>query len=68
MLEFKTFKDHVITNELASHCGRGINISLTVGVNITSGKMSYTVKDKGEQVLLTPDLLEALEKYNDLDK
>lgn len=68
MLEFKTFKDRIVTNQLASHYGKGINISLTVNINITSGNMLYTVKDKGEQVLVTPDLVEALEKYNDLDK
>ncbi len=68
MLEFKTFKDYLVTSQLAAHCGKGINISLTIDINITSGNMLYTVKDKGEQVLVTPDLVEALEKYNDLDK
>lgn len=68
MLEFKIFKDYIVTNQLASHCGKGINVSLSVDINITSGKMSYTVKDKGVQVLVTPDLVEAIEKYNQLDK
>lgn len=68
MLEFNTFKDYVVTNQLASHCGKDINISLYLNVNVTSGKMLYTVEDKGVQVLVTPDLMEAIEKYNNLDR
>lgn len=68
MLTFNTFKDYIVTKQIASHCGKGINISLQLGVNVASGKTLYTVKDKDEQVLVTPDLMEAIEKYNQLDK
>jgi hypothetical protein len=68
MLEFENFKDHVITNQLASHYRKGVIITLQLGVNITSGKLTYTIKSQDDPVLVTPDVIEAIERYNQLTK